>query len=235
MLPGFVNGAMLVNSAAAGGGGGGPIGSYIGTTFSNANANNYSFAGVATGDAAANRVTVVAVFWELSTTDRAPSGMTLDGNAMTLVQSSHAGGTGGVAIYRIANPTGTTATIACAGSSDGGVFLAMQIAVYRVLPASGTPVDSGANSGATPVTIADVEVKNGGFLICAGMGNSNVNFTASYNGTDTPTVDLPGSTRLESTLRPCITWSINTTENATTNDPGVSGPLNAVVVAASWL
>lgn len=211
-----------------------PIGSFVTTPAAQTNNSaTYTFSSVNVGAADPNRITVVVVHWELSTTDRAPTNMTLGGVNMTLVQSSHAASLHGVAIYQIANPTGTTATIACAGSSDSGVFLGMQISVYRLVPASATAVDSGNNSGTSPVTVTDIEVKSGGFLICAGIGNSISTQSPTYNGIDTPVTDLVNT--LETTAVRCISWSVSTTEDVTTNDPGVQGPTNNRAVAASWL
>ncbi len=209
------------------------IGAYVTSPAAHTNnSSTYSDAGVSIGAADANRITVVVAIWELTITDRAPTNITLDGNNMTLVQSQHSATVGGAAIYYRATPTGTTATIACAGSSDTGVFLAMQFHVYRVIPTSASPLDFGGISAATsPTRVADIEVKNGGFLICAAMRTDTTVPTPSYTGTDTPATDFSG---VMESAKGTISWSVNTKEDSTTNDVGVVTTANVNVAAASW-
>lgn len=213
------------------------IGSYIGSpAANNANTNPYTFT-IDTGVAVASRVTPVLIFWENSVSVRTLSGVTLDNgdgsgaHAMTVVAQQGGAAQGACAIVYIANTFGTTATVVATFS---GSPLGCQVASYRVLTANPTPLDSGANTGGNPTSVADIEVKVGGFLVVAIASNTNADCSASYNGVDTPVMDLPGSTRLESTSCPLGSWSTNTTENATTNDPGGSGGTNPKVVAVSW-
>ncbi|WP_192246064.1 hypothetical protein [Mesorhizobium silamurunense] len=214
------------------------IGSYIGSPAAQTpNSSSYTFT-INTGTAAANRVTPVVIFWENSTSVRTLTGVTIDNgdgsgaHAMNIAAQQGGAAQGACAIVWLANTFGTTATIVV---SFSGSALACQVASYRVLTANPTPLDSGANTGASPVTIADIEVKSGGFLIVAIAGNTNTDCAASYNGADTLATDLSGSTRLETSSCPIGSFSINTTENSTTNDPGATtGGTNPKVVAVSW-
>lgn len=193
-----------------------------------------TFSSVDIGFAHANRE--VVVIWSGRTSVLVLTQPTVTIGGITATQVVAITGSAGAQIYmcRANVPTGTTANIVVnisQTSTDGTIH------VYPLIPASGTPVDSGSSSvNATSVTAANIDVTNGGFLICGAIDGFNQTLSHVYNGVDTP-VDDYASTVINSRTRLC--WSASTTETVGTNDPGASRAsasgffLN--VVAASWL
>jgi hypothetical protein len=187
--------------------------------------------GVPLGPKRTGRMIALTIAWDSGTT-RTLSSVTIGGNATTIVDQV-SGSTGGSAIVRLDNNTmgWGVVVITMSGALAGS---GINFSVYNCLPASSTPVDNGSiNSTATTVTVADLEVKNGGFALLVAENNNTETVTASYNGSDTPTKDYE---RIEA-AEGFTSWSMLTTENQTTNDWGIttSASVPKRVTAASWL
>lgn len=184
----------------------------------------YTFTGRNIGTADSNRYVMVCLGWSNSTT-RTVSSVTVGGQAATVVATGSQ-----VAIYRIAYPTGTTADIVVTMS---GACTAMSVGLFDTrCRASPYAFDSGANNAtATTVTVANVGVNNGGFLIGVARMSTTATGSAVYNGIDT----LSASQTTMGTAS-VVFLSALTTELKQTNDPGVStvASIDKRVVFASF-
>lgn len=195
-------------------------------------ASSFSYAGKSTGTANANRQTLICFGWEAAAT-RTVTSVTVDGNAATKVDARE-GVSGGAAIYRYPNASGTTATIAITLS---GTATRLGVGIYDTRPRGGSnaAIDLGNNGvTATSVSVADIEVYIGGFLIMVGRtASASDDNVSTYNGVDTLTRDVQDTIE---TAR-FTYWSCLTTEFATANDPGYSSTnsLARSVAAASWI
>lgn len=193
----------------------------------------FSFAGKSIGTADALRQLVIAFGWE-SGSQRAPSTVTVDGNAATLVHLRNNGSQGGCAIYRLPWPTGTTGTVAI---TMNGTVTRMAGGIYDTRPFRQVEVDSASNTltAAGAITAADVEIRDKGFIIEVGCSNSSSeDNTVSYNGTDTITRDAQITIE---TARIALASGLTTEFSAFTNDIGFSstGSTTKRVAAASWI
>jgi hypothetical protein len=138
---------------------GGALGSFARSDtidLDNSTQTTYTFASTAVGTAAADREIVVCVHAQKGSTAALPSGVTLGGTSMTMDGGTTAGGTIVAAIYRLAFPTGTTATLAVTFSSGPG---SCAVTVYRMtgrtLPpsvATSTGTSSASHSAAVHVS-----------------------------------------------------------------------------------
>lgn len=192
----------------------------------------YTFQNMGLENPSASRMIVVTGGWTAAAS-RTVSSVSIAGTSATIVQQI-SGTTGGSFIAYAAVASGYLGDIVV---TMNNTCTSLDIGIYSTNPASTTPVDSGATSASTAsVTVANIEVKNGGFLIVAARTSTTAAITASYNGVDTLTRNaliFLGPSDGEG----FGTFSALTTENATTNDPGVSGAgsVGKQVCAASWL
>jgi hypothetical protein len=125
-----------------------------------------TYSGVGTGTASPDRVIVVAIAKEVATV--VPTGVTIDGNAMTLINGTTFGNQGAW-LYRRSWPLGTTADIAV--TWDGAATnVQNHIAVYAVTDAKFPVLSSGVNTSTdmdstVPLTTGSITIPaNGGFL-----------------------------------------------------------------------
>jgi len=105
--------------------------------------------------------------------------------------------------------------------------------LYNTKPTSTTPLDSGSSSGTgTTVTVADIEVANGGFLIMAARDVGATSQVVSYNGSDTLVQD---ALYFNAIVENFGHYACATTESVSTNDPGITGA-NAQkrITVVSW-
>lgn len=191
----------------------------------------YTFSHKPIENPASGRMIVVCGAITFSTA-RTISSVTIGGASATVIQNN--GTTGGSFLAYVALASGVVADVVVTAS---GACTSCAIGVYSTNPSSTTPVDSGSTTGTTAtVTVADIEVKNGGFLIVAARSADTATLTASYNGTDTLTKDTTESIGSASGER-FSSLSALTTQGVTTNDPGVTGTntVGKQVCAASWL
>ncbi|MES0072616.1 hypothetical protein [Mesorhizobium sp. M0058] len=191
----------------------------------------YTFNAQGIGVANVNRQILICFGWA-SGSGRTVTSVTVDGNAATAVAFSGSG-TGGCAIYRYAVAAGTTGNIVI---NMSGTCVRLGGGVYDTRPRGTlTAVDTGTdNTTTTSITGADVEVRNGGFLIVVGVQPATETMSAVYNGADTLVKDSQLS--LEATTGVGL-FSCLTTEYVKTNDAGFSAATSNVkrVCAASWL
>ncbi len=191
--------------------------------------NTYTFTSKSIGTANSARQVLICFGWA-STSLRSVTSVTVGGNAATLVSATTTGTTGGAAIYRIPVAAGTTATVVITMTST---ITRISGGIYDTRPrSSNVPIDSGSNViAATSVTAADIEVRAGGFLVCAGLALATGAMSAVYNGVDTLVKD--NQVDVEA-LASTGLFSCLTTELASTNDPGFStGASNGKAVAAA--
>lgn len=188
------------------------------------NASVYSFAGASTGTAAADRYTVVVAFGG-RTNATTITGITLDNgggaSAMTqVVQQSNGNNT--VGMFIIANPTGTTATIAVTFSAAKAHA---SIAIWSLTSLqSSTPVDSD-NSTADPGSIT-LTTQGGGVAI----GGAATLTTTSYTWTNL-------SERYDAQIESQDTYSgadASTAGSSLAITADQAADTNGVFIAASW-
>lgn len=227
---------MLLGSGSFFGGAGGAgspamVYSYEGSAVDNTNASSYTFTSKNIGAAGSGRLIAVGVAVNVSSigTPRNITGVTADGVAMTAGPSITGGssGQGSAAWFYLTIASGTTATFVV--TTNSGVTNCT-IEVYRLFPVSSTPVDSVTASGATPITLTDLEVKTSGLALIISNTTTGGLLSYSWNGVDTPvhddtdlTNDRPGPTNA---------WSIPTTENSTTRDFTMDATASTVRMAA---
>jgi hypothetical protein len=204
----------------------------LASTFSSTtDTTSYSFGSQSYGTANANRQLVICIGWNAAAA-RAVTSVTVDGNAATLVGAAN-GGAGGSAIYRYPLAAGTSGTVAITMNGTvtrigGGIYDTRTRAfVAPIDMATGLVV-------ATSVSAADVEVRDGGFLIATGIVLATETMTPTYNGTDTLVLDQ--QLTIESLTNAGL-FSCLTTEFQSTNDAGFSSASSngKTFVAASFL
>ncbi|ESZ17800.1 hypothetical protein X735_12600 [Mesorhizobium sp. L2C085B000] len=193
------------------------VASYEGATVDNTNATTYTFTAKNIGAAGAGRLVLVGVNGNVSNvgTSRAVSGVTANGNAMTKgPEVVGATGHGSVSWFYLPIAAGTTATFVV--TFAGAAPTNCTIAVYRLFPVSGTPVDTASITGGTPQTLADLEVKTSGVAFFLSGSITGSGAVGSWTGVDSPIHDEIALTN----DRPVATdaWSVPTTENDATRD-----------------
>lgn len=218
----------------AGGGGSAPGGgeyAYVATAQNLASATTYTFTDMDIGAADTDRIVVATLYWGQVTSDRTLLSASIGGVAATIVAQRHVT-TGGVAIIQAAVPAGTTGTVSFTLDGNG---TRGKVSTYRLIPVTAAALDSGDTALTNPAAISDIQVADGGFLICHGFINNTNTLSPNYNGADTPVVDTDGIIESAHYVQ---TWSCGITEDATGNDPGfTASPTNGtmLLVAASWL
>lgn len=161
---------------------GGATVDYIATHAIGTDGTVFTAAGASIGAADSSRVVAVIVS-SRSTTGQVLSGVTIGGNAATIVDTirdSDSGTGNSASIAVLAVPAGTTATIEATFASTQ---LRCAITVYRLTQVdieSAVVAKATGNTG-TPLDL-DLAVVNGGVVIAGGMGNSGSSPTASWTG-----------------------------------------------------
>lgn len=133
----------------------------------NSSQTTYSFASTALGADASDREIVVCVHAQKASGLALPSSVTLAGNAMTLDAGAAAAGKIAAGIYRLAYPTGATATVAVTFASAPG---SCAITVYRMTGRT-MAVSGLTNTGTTSATIESVVHHGGSTMICGATEN----------------------------------------------------------------
>jgi len=209
-------------------GGGGFYAPVLTDSMSNAApASSYTFTSRAIGTAHANRQLVLCIA-TMAPVGRAITSITVDGSSTGLVielnDFSHS-----AFIARVPKSTGTTATFVV--TFAGGIE-AMALGIYDTRPITPTPVDKGSGGNSvTSFTIPDIAVSTGGFLIGCGLTYPQQTSAPVYNGVDTLTENAELSVGGTYPITVCF-FSASTTENATTNDPGISSASSGAKRAA---
>lgn len=149
--------------------------SVVATDDSSSNLDEYTFAGVDFGEAATNRLLIIAVAGGSTSTAIPLSSITIGGVSATIhVQSDQSGNTrnGHVGIASATVPTGTSGTIVVTWNGGfGGTMVDMAFALYRVTGLlSTTPTDTVSDSGASPSLLIDRA--SNGFIVGAASAAS---------------------------------------------------------------
>lgn len=164
MLPGMVPGLGLVAGAASAP----PLEvAYLGEAFNVANQTTYTFNSVPLGEASPYRTILLSLSGRNAAALRNISSVTLNGTAMSVVtvQRLTSGSiTLHQALYQLAVPTGTTATVVV--TWNGGV-IHTHIASYRVLNAGSIVAGAGGVTGSslTTRTLTNT-VNSGSYIVC---------------------------------------------------------------------
>lgn len=143
----------------------------------NAASNIATYSTVAIGDAAPNRIIVVTVGTEL--TSSTPSACTIDYGSGDTAMTAGTGANGGILysqLYWLAVPTGTTATIKVTYSSTNPTSTQNHIAVYKILGGtfSTTGSDSSLDMDASdPLTTGSTTIAAGGGMIAVAAGGTD--------------------------------------------------------------
>ncbi len=204
--------------------------SYIGATVDTSSLSAYTFSSVSIGTANASRLIAVAVCWKHST-QRTIATVTIDGSGMTKgPEASDANSnTSGATWFYLPWASNTTATFVV-DINGIGLATGCTILVYRLLPASGTPIDSVTATGA-PTTLTDLEVKTSGVALFALTATASGSALA-WNGTDTPVHDVTNDSTMGS--RFVNAWSIATTENNSTRDATITTGTTVSIAGISF-
>jgi hypothetical protein len=196
--------------------------------FDTTNATIYTFPSAGIGTAHADRVVLIGVIWSNSTS-RTVSSFTVGGSSTDAIIVTQAANS---AILAIPYASGTTADIVITMS---GACTCMGIGVYDTRPRSMIyPVDVASRTlTATSVTMADVSVRNGGYLIVIGSVLALEAATAVYDGADTLTIDAQENVE----DRRAVYLSASITENTGFTNPGFSSASSNSkrMVAASFI
>lgn len=147
---------------------------YVGSTGDATNAQNYTFTNHAIGDAAADRLVVVVITWEVNSGGTINlSTVSIGGNAASIVRQDVTPTTRQAhsAIATLAVPSGTTATIAVGLSSTNANSCAVHVyALYGLT--SMTPFDhNGAGGQAAPSVSTTLNIPAGGIAIAGSSHN----------------------------------------------------------------
>lgn len=212
MLPGI--GSILGGLGAAAGST--TTGEYRTTVSSASNLGIYTFTAADIGAADAAREVIVFCGWKNTVgNNRSISSATIGGVTATLHASVGSSSDNGIGILQANVPTGTTGDIVITMSGGCANMVAV---VYRVVPASATPLDFGVLLGTTSVVVSNISVGSGGFLMVFCHTMSTVDIDPRYDGgVDTPVADTEGTIEA---AHQYLGWSCVTTETVTTNDPG---------------
>lgn len=210
--------------------------SYKDTEIDHTDLSSYTFSSKSIGDAHSKRFVVVSVgFVDISTSmsvGDGPSSVTIGGVSATLIQkASEKNGSGyltGASLWIAQVPTGATADVVVNFSETVSNCAVM---VYRLVHATGTPLDSGSaqHSSNTPITISSLAYKGAGVAMGAGRDNTGSSgFDLTWGGTANPSEDKEYGA-----------VSYNSYESATlANEGTVSlayvGNETLAVVAATW-
>lgn len=206
--------------------------SYEGATVIDTNTSTPTFSNKNIGAAGTGRLIAAAIVTS-GGTPRSVTGVTADATPMTKGPESVGTivGQGSATWFYLPITSGTTATFAVTLS---GVALNTTILIYRLFPASGTPVDTATTGagGGDPVTLTDLEVKVGGVALIASHSLA-ATAAGSWNGVDTPIHDEDSLSN--DSGDPTDAWSFPTTENNTARDFTIAAGTSTFAVALSFL
>lgn len=183
------------------------------------------------GKPAANRIVIAAITW--------------DGASNTLTSCTINGVTATIVVQTSANSRGAAIAYAAVPDDEvgdvviqlSGITTRRQVRLYAAYPASAVPLDSvsGGVVSAADLTLADLQVADGGFAIVAATHNWDGELAIAWGGVDVPTLEQDW---IPTTANRHKSWLIKTTEDATTFDVVLSsvGDVSTKrAVAASWL
>lgn len=161
--------------------GGGTVAiSYLGNYYTNATQSSYTFPGLNTGAAAANRIIWVTLTVRDTGAGDMASSLTVDGSAATLVISTNntSGGNSSQAyLWQVALPSGTSGDVVV---TFPGTVLRCRIGIYRVTGQSGVNFDADIVSG-TSLSMS-VNGSTSGALIACAITSAATSFT--WSGVD---------------------------------------------------
>ena len=151
--------------------------SYVDTTVSTTDTNEYTFTDHATGTADGTRRTIVGIVGEDGSNDFSVTGVTVGGVAATeVVDTAAAGAAIQSAIYIIDNPTGTTATIVVTFSEAITGAAVSVWAANNLASSTAVATNSGTNSSGAAITLSlNTQVED----IIVGVGGANVSSEAA--------------------------------------------------------
>jgi hypothetical protein len=147
---------------------------FIGVDSYQATANSHTFTAESIGPDSPDRIVVVCVGWNISTSTTLSSA-TIGGVAATIIGQCN-GTTSGIAIIQAAVPTGTTADVVV---NYAGSPLRGQIAVYNLLGALSATVNASnfPAGGGDASRTATFNVPAGGVALGYSEGGANVTWT----------------------------------------------------------
>lgn len=150
--------------------------SFTGGAWTGNNTANYSFSGISIGSASSSRIVAVSVYAN-GVSNGLPNSVTINGTSATLAVGNHDTSANSVnAIYYLAVPTGTTATIGVNLPDEGSRCAAY---CYRIIPGySATPQYTKAEIAST-INLNEIV---GGATIYIFDRHANTAYTASRNG-----------------------------------------------------
>lgn len=173
---------VLASSYVAPAGGGGGV-TFLGTTSSTDNLEQYTFTGVDIGSASSDRVIIAAVHNRLTGT--VISGVTIGGVTATQDAATLASSNAGAAdIWRAAVPTGTTATVVVdmpVGDPANGCLVALWAITGHTVTVADTGSVAGGSSGSKGGT-ATVTATAGGCVIAANYLHYTPTVTTELTG-----------------------------------------------------
>lgn len=206
---------------------------YVSSNKSETDLTTYSFASQDIGTAAADRIVVVAPFFNAGGS-LTISSATLGGSGMTPIITAlndTGSATTGVALYALAYPTGTTATIEftlSGGAVRGG------IGVWTLSGKTGSVAayDTGSSATGDPTT-TNVDIPNLGCLITvAGCANSGA-LTVTWTG-PSEDFDITVGTSDNTMSGARIAGPSAAVASQSVSADWSSAPTRPVLVAASW-
>lgn len=137
----------------------------------------YTFSSVSFGADDPTRQIVVAL-WTFSGTLGAPTSVTIDGNAATLVTSAFPQGNLGVSIYKVSDSSGSSGSVVATYSNAGA---AAAISVYRVVNASTTVSATATDTTLTGNDLSNsISIPNFGAAIGAAQAITSGSFAATW-------------------------------------------------------
>ncbi len=227
--------SLLVNPyisfPAAGGGGSTPSVTFLQCSAENTtNQTTYTFTSQNVGTASADRYTAGVVLARDGLADFTVSSATVGGNAVTLSENTtNVSVLNFAAVFILANPTGTSQTVAVTMSES---IEAMQVCLWQVNNiASGTKTDSiSASAGAGVSATLDNDVSANGVAI-GGCVTGTVASTHTWTGL-TERADGPAGTEITTTVADFTNDASGDTPLAITAQ-GTTGGVNCAV--ASYL
>jgi len=196
----------------------------------NSASNVATYSGVSIGTADSSRIIVVCVGTELASST--PSGCTIDyGSGDTTMTAGSGGNFGAVyaQTYRLAVPTGTTATIKVTYSSTNPTDTQNHIAVYSVI---GATYSSAGNDGSTdmdssdPLTTGSITIPTAGGFIAVAAGANDTNAKTWANATEDIDADV-GAFRFTTATRTTALTTTAVTCKGTSN--GEDGALSYII------
>lgn len=192
---------------------------------------------VAIGTASADRLIYVLHGGEVSSGD--PTSATIDSGGGAVAMNAGTLATFGAIrarVFKLAVPTGTTATIAITWTTAGPSAAQNHIAVYAVTGASETEASAGTNTSTdmdstAPLTTGSVTIPTDGAFLAVAIGSTNANAKTWANATeDLDEAPATGGTYQYTTATRTTSGTVTITCTGTSNNE--DGALAWVVFTA---